>query len=147
MNTRFNDAIQKLQLLSTLSSSAPVQLGVAHFLTHESYDNHLRKLRKNLLVRKERFIEVIKQYFPHSVEIEEPAGGYFIWIRLSAKFDSQQFYQLAIAQGISVASGDLFSEQGRVDNAIRLNFSYELTEEKEQALILLGKLAHQLTHS
>ncbi|MCL4112093.1 PLP-dependent aminotransferase family protein [Vibrio lentus] len=147
VSSRFNDAIQKLQLLSTLSSSAPVQLGVAHFLTHESYDNHLRKLRKNLLVRKEKFISAIKQYFPQSIEIEEPAGGYFVWIRFSPHFDSQQFHQLAIAQGISVASGDLFSEQGRVDNAIRLNFSYELTAEKEQALILLGKLAHQLMHS
>ncbi|WP_394142968.1 PLP-dependent aminotransferase family protein [Vibrio chagasii] len=146
VNARFNDAIQKLQLLSTLSSSAPVQLGVAHFLTHESYDNHLRKLRKSLLERKARFIEIIKQYFPHSIKIEEPAGGYFIWIRFNSGFDSQQLHQLAIAQGISVASGDLFSEQGRADNAIRLNFSYELTQEREHALVLLGKLAHQLMH-
>ena len=146
VNARFNDAIQKLQLLSTLSSSAPVQLGVAHFLTHESYDNHLRKLRKSLLERKARFIEIIKQYFPHSIKIEEPAGGYFIWIRFNSGFDSQQLHQLAIAQGISVASGDLFSEQGRADNAIRLNFSYELTQEREHALVLLGKLAHQLVH-
>ena len=146
VNARFNDAIQKLQLLSTLSSSAPVQLGVTHFLTHESYDNHLRKLRKCLLERKARFIEIIKQYFPHSIKIEDPAGGYFIWIRFNSGFDSQQLHQLAIAQGISVASGDLFSEQGRVDNAIRLNFSYELTQERENALVLLGKLAHQLAH-
>ena len=146
VNARFNDAIQKLQLLSTLSSSAPVQLGVAHFLTHESYDNHLRKLRKSLLERKARFIEIIKQYFPHSIKIEDPAGGYFIWIRFNSGFDSQQLHQLAIAQGISVASGDLFSEQGRADNAIRLNFSYELTQEREHALVLLGKLAHQLAH-
>jgi len=146
VNARFNDAIQKLQLLSTLSSSAPVQLGVTHFLTHESYDNHLRKLRKSLLERKVRFIEIIKQYFPHSIKIEDPAGGYFIWIRFNSGFDSQQLHQLAIAQGISVASGDLFSEQGRADNAIRLNFSYELTQEKENALVLLGKLAHQLAH-
>ena len=146
VNARSNDAIQKLQLLSTLSSSAPVQLGVAHFLTHESYDNHLRKLRKSLLERKARFIEIIKQYFPHSIKIEDPAGGYFIWIRFNSGFDSQQLHQLAIAQGISVASGDLFSEQGRADNAIRLNFSYELTQEREYALVLLGKLAHQLAH-
>ena len=146
VNARFNDAIQKLQLLSTLSSSAPVQLGVTHFLTHESYDNHLRKLRKSLLERKARFIEIIKQYFPHSIKIEDPAGGYFIWIRFNSDFDSQQLHQLAIAQGISVASGDLFSEQGRADNAIRLNFSYELTQEREYALVLLGKLAHQLAH-
>ena len=144
VNARFNDAIQKLQLLSTLSSSAPVQLGVTHFLTHESYDNHLRKLRKSLLERKARFIEIIKQYFPHSIKIEDPAGGYFIWIRFNSDFDSQQLHQLAIAQGISVASGDLFSEQGRADNAFRLNFSYELTQERENALVLLGKLAHQL---
>ncbi len=89
----------------------------------------------------------LSQYFPQSIEIEEPVGGYFVWIRFSPHFDSQQFHQLAIAQGISVASGDLFSEQGRVDNAIRLNFSYELTAEKEQALILLAKPAHQLMHS
>ncbi|KZX69821.1 GntR family transcriptional regulator [Vibrio sp. HI00D65] len=146
VNARFNDAIQKLQLLSTLSSSAPVQLGVTHFLTHESYDNHLRKLRKSLLERKARFIEIIKQYFPHSIKIEDPAGGYFIWIRFNSGFDSQQLHQLAIAQGISVASGNLFSEQGRVDNAIRLNFSYELTQERENALVLLGKLAHQLAY-
>lgn len=146
VNARFNDAIQKLQLLSTLSSSAPVQLGVAHFLTHESYDNHLRKLRKSLLERKARFLEIIKQCFPHSIKIEDPAGGYFIWIRFNSDFDSQQLHQLAIAQGISVASGDLFSEQGRADNAIRLNFSYELTQEREHALVLLGKLAHQLAH-
>ncbi len=146
VNARFNDAIQKLQLLSTLSSSAPVQLGVTHFLTHESYDNHLRKLRKSLLERKARFIEIIKQYFPHSIKIEDPAGGYFIWIRFNSGFDSQQLHQLAIAQGISVASGDLFCEQGRVDNAIRLNFSYELTQERENALVLLGKLAHQLAY-
>ena len=90
---------------------------------------------------------MIRQYFPHSIQIEEPTGGYFVWIRFVEKFDSQQFHQLAIEQGISVASGDLFSEQGRVDNAIRLNFSYELTKEKEQALKLLGQLAHQLMNS
>ncbi|MFA0569020.1 MAG: PLP-dependent aminotransferase family protein [Vibrio gallaecicus] len=146
VSTRFTDPIQKLQLMSTLSSSAPVQLGIAHFLTHESYDNHLRKLRKNLITRKEAFIEQLKRYFPQNIKILEPDGGYFIWVRFDPPFDSNTFYQQAIAEGISVASGDLFSENGSVDHAIRLNFSYELTEQKDEALRLLGKLAHRLNY-
>ncbi|MCZ8488334.1 hypothetical protein O9992_16845 [Vibrio lentus] len=47
------------------------------------------------------------------------------------------FHQLALLKVLVSHPGDLFDEQGRVNNAIRLNFSYELTAEKSKALILL----------
>ncbi len=99
------------------------------------------------MVRKEHLLARLDN-IPQSIEIEEPAGGYFIWVADSLGVSTaNNSISTAIAQGISVASGDLFSEQGKVNNTIRLLvFSYELTE-KEQALILLGKLAHKLTHS
>ena len=144
VNARYHNQIQKQQLLSTLSSSAPVQLGVAHFLTHESYDNHLRKLRKHLQSRKQEFIEAVTEYFPISIELEEPQGGYFIWIRFPESFDSHKLYKQAMEKGISIASGDLFSESDMVSHAIRLNFSHELTQERRSALKTVGKLAHHL---
>ncbi|KDN29806.1 GntR family transcriptional regulator [Vibrio fortis] len=144
VNARYHNQIQKQQLLSTLSSSAPVQLGVAHFLTHESYDNHLRKLRKHLQSRKQEFIEAVTEYFPISIELEEPQGGYFIWIRFPESFDSHKLYKQAMEKGISIASGDLFSESDMVSHAIRLNFSHELTQERRSALKTVGQLAHQL---
>ncbi|MDK9738972.1 PLP-dependent aminotransferase family protein [Vibrio sp. D404a] len=145
VNARYHNQIQKQQLLSTLSSSAPVQLGVAHFLTHESYDNHLRKLRKHLQARKQGFIDAIREHFPTSIELEEPQGGYFIWVRFPESFDSHKLYKLAMEQGISIASGDLFSDSQQVSHAIRLNFSHEFTPERESALKTVGKLAHQLS--
>ena len=39
VNKRFNETIQKLQLISTLSGSAPIQQGVAHYLQNDSYDH------------------------------------------------------------------------------------------------------------
>ncbi|MEF1214594.1 PLP-dependent aminotransferase family protein, partial [Vibrio alginolyticus] len=57
VNKRFNAQLQKLQLISTLSGSAPIQQGIAHYLQNDSYDSHLRKLRKNLEQRQLAFIE------------------------------------------------------------------------------------------
>ncbi|WP_051117138.1 PLP-dependent aminotransferase family protein, partial [Vibrio campbellii] len=77
INKRFNEPIQKLQLMSTLSGSAPIQQGVAHYLQNDSYDNHLRKLRKTLQQRQQRFIALLEQHLPAQVDFYVPQGGYF----------------------------------------------------------------------
>ncbi|MEL7287549.1 MAG: PLP-dependent aminotransferase family protein, partial [Pseudomonadota bacterium] len=82
INKRFNEPIQKLQLMSTLSGSAPIQQGVAHYLQNDSYDNHLRKLRKTLQQRQQRFIALLEQHLPAQVDFYVPQGGYFLWLTL-----------------------------------------------------------------
>lgn len=38
--------VQKLQLMSTLATSAPVQMTLVHYLTSRNYESHLKQLRK-----------------------------------------------------------------------------------------------------
>ncbi|MGF1755835.1 PLP-dependent aminotransferase family protein [Vibrio makurazakiensis] len=144
VNTQYSDRIQKLQLLSTLSSSAPIQLGVAHYLIHDSYDNHLRKLRRELVTRKDKYKALLISVLPKGTEISNPQGGYFFWIQFPTAIRANELYQLGLENGVGVAPGELFSLDQRFEQCIRLNFSYELTESREKALRKLGELANRL---
>ncbi len=46
--------IQQLQLMSTLSTSSPMQLAPVDYLSTKRYDAHLRRLRRQLAERKQQ---------------------------------------------------------------------------------------------
>ncbi|CAE6906384.1 PLP-dependent aminotransferase family protein [Vibrio sp. B1FLJ16] len=140
VNKRFNEQIQKLQLVSTLSGSAPIQQGIAHYLQNDSYDNHLRKLRKVMKQRQSRFIELLEQYFPKQVQYSIPEGGYFLWVKLPDGVDSKATYQALLSQQITVAYGNLFSTGADYSNYLRLNTSMSVDKDIESAIKKIGEL-------
>ncbi len=140
MNHRFNEPIQKLQLTSTLSGSAPIQQGIAHYLQNDSYDNHLRKLRKIMQQRQSLFIELIQRYLPQNLTYNVPEGGYFIWVKLPNETDSKSIYQALLQQQITVAYGKLFSSDTKFKNYLRLNTSMPVDGALENAIKKIGEL-------
>lgn len=142
VNKRFNEPIQKLQLMSTLSGSAPIQQGVAHYLQNDSYDNHLRKLRKALQLRQTRFVALIDKYLPKSVDYCLPQGGYFLWLKLPPSLNGKAVYQALISDNVTVAYGKLFSVDDQYQDYLRLNTSLPVDENLKQAICKLGDLLH-----
>ncbi|MBR9788647.1 MAG: PLP-dependent aminotransferase family protein [Vibrionaceae bacterium] len=140
MNKRFNEKIQKLQLISTLSGSAPIQQGVAHYLQNDSYDNHLRKLRKIMQQRQSLFVELLQRYFPQQVMVTVPEGGYFVWVRLPEGINSKAIYQALLEQQITVAYGKLFSIDVKHENYLRLNTSMPVDAQLKNAIKKIGDL-------
>ncbi|MCY9875869.1 PLP-dependent aminotransferase family protein [Vibrio natriegens] len=140
VNHRFNEPIQKLQLISTLSGSAPIQQGIAHYLQNDSYDNHLRKLRKIMQQRQSLFIELIQRYLPQNLTYNVPEGGYFVWVKLPNETDSKSIYQALLQQQITVAYGKLFSSDTKFKNYLRLNTSMPVDGSLENAIKKIGEL-------
>ena len=140
INKRFNEPIQKLQLMSTLSGSAPIQQGVAHYLQNDSYDNHLRKLRKTLQQRQQRFIALLEQHLPAKVDFYVPQGGYFLWLTLPKGTSSKALYHALLAEQVTIAHGKLFSLVAQLENCLRLNTSLAMDEHVEQAIRKLSDL-------
>jgi len=54
--------------------------------------------------------------------------------------DSLQLLQLALAQGISLAPGPIFSATQRFRNCARLNHGHPWDARSEQAMKLLGRM-------
>ncbi len=134
INKRFNQPIQKQQLISTLSGSAPIQQGIAHYLTYESFDKHLRQLRKILEARQQFVVNYLEETLGGTLKISVPKGGYFIWIELPNELDAHSIYQTVAAKGVTVAFGQLFGSQQVFSNCLRLNTSFEPNDDSRWAL-------------
>ncbi len=137
---RYTEPIQRLKLMTTISPSVPAQAALADYLQHGGYDRHLRKLRSALEQQQQSMLNAIATYFPKDTRVTRPTGGYFLWVELPEHVDSLQLFSMALAQGISIAPGPIFSATRRFRNCIRLNYGYAWNKEMDEALATLGKL-------
>lgn len=133
-------AIQKLQLMSTLSTSAPIQLALANYLTSRHYESHLKQLRRKLEQRKFAMWQALRNEFPAYVNINYSEGGYFLWVELPENIDTTTLYHRALENKISIAPGAMFSANKQFDHCFRLNASLECTEPICKAIKCLASL-------
>lgn len=134
------ERIQRLQLMSTLSTNVPSQLALAEMLRQGGVDAHFRRLRHTLAQRQQQMRAALQRLLPGEVRISSPDGGYFLWLALPAHFDSRALHAKALGSGFSVAPGALFSSQGQHNHCLRLNSSHPWSEQLEQALTRLAAL-------
>lgn len=129
--------IQKLQLMSTLATSAPIQLALVNYLSSRSYETHLKQLRKRLHQRKNKMASLLKKHLPPEVIFFNQPGGYFIWLQLPKNIDTSAIFEIAIKQNICIAPGKMFSLTDQYNHCLRLNASFDLTDKIVYALITL----------
>lgn len=130
--------IQRLQLMSTLSTSTPMQLALANYLLTRSYDSHLRKLRLVLEQRKNQARQSLKRHLPPEAKINDSQGGYFLWVELPRQVNTTELYYRALDLNISIAPGKMFSSGEQYTNYFRFNASWEWGDAQEAAAAILG---------
>ncbi|KJK05845.1 GntR family transcriptional regulator MpaR [Pseudomonas tussilaginis] len=137
---RYAQKIERLKLMTSLCASMPAQAAIADYLQHGGYDRHLRKLRYALEEQQSAMLAAIARHFPAQTRVSHPSGGYFLWLELPEQMDSLKLFQMALAQGISIAPGPIFSPTQRFRNCIRLNYGSPWTEQSEKAMETLGRI-------
>ncbi|MDP9940880.1 GntR family transcriptional regulator MpaR [Ectopseudomonas alcaliphila] len=137
---RYAEQIARLKLMTTISPSVPAQAALADYLQHGGYDRHLRKLRHALEMQQSAMLASAARHFPASTRVTRPAGGYFLWFEFPERLDSLQLLRLALAQGISLAPGPIFSASRGFRHCARLNYGHPWNPRSEQAMEVLGRL-------
>ena len=138
------EQIERLKLMTSLSASIPAQAAIADYLQHGGYDRHLRKLRYALETQQNAMLAAVARYFPEQTRVSRPSGGYFLWLELPEAVDSLRLFQLALAQGISLAPGPIFSATRRFAHCARLNYGHPWSARQEKAMETLGRIAQSL---
>lgn len=136
-NRQLSSKIQHLQLMSTISVSPLLQHALVEFLSTHHYEKHLRQLRLLLERYKKQFYNYLKRHLPQDCEVYYYPSGYFLWIKLPQNINSMQLYQDLLIQQISITPSQLFTVDQTQYNYIRLNCSFEMTEEIKIALNML----------
>jgi DNA-binding transcriptional MocR family regulator len=137
---RYASLIQRQKLSTSLATTVPVQIALAEYLKHGGYENHLRHLRRTLALQEAALTALVEQHFPAGTRLARPLGGYFLWLELPAAVDSLLLHQQALARGISIAPGPIFSAKREFTSALRLNFGHPDSPEQQAAIATLGQL-------
>jgi DNA-binding transcriptional MocR family regulator len=144
MPGRYRAQVEKLKFLNTLTTPSVPQVAVADYLRHDGYDRHLRQVRKAYRQRARIMTAMVQRFFPAGTRTSAPQGGYVLWVELPERVDSMRLYQAALAHGITIGPGYMFSTKNDFRHFIRLNYSYEWTAQTESALRTLGELVAQM---
>jgi len=138
---RYRADVERLKLVTNVSSPPLPQMVIAEFLESGGYDRHLTRLRTTLAGQVEMVRQAVAKYFPDGTRVSRPAGGYMLWIELPPRVDAVKLHRAALAEHISILPGLIFSATGGFKNHIRINCGMRWTPTVDRALVTLGRLA------
>jgi len=136
---QYIDDIARLKRAFSCSSGLLQQLTLAEFLSSGDYSRHLKALAPVLQRNSERMRALVAEHFPAETRTSRPVGGSVLWLELPKKVDAEKLFDAAIAEGISIAPGHIFSPCSCYENFIRLSFGHPWTEKTESAIAWLGQ--------
>jgi len=144
VSDHFLDEITRLKRAYSCSSGLLQQLTLADFLASGNYSRHLKALRPVLKCNADRMSAMVAEHFPADTRTSKPAGASVLWLELPNNIDSEQLFDDAIAAGISIAPGQIFSPSNRYSNFVRLSFGHPWSEQTEEAMRWLGRRVTEL---
>ncbi len=144
---RYQDEIERLKFSQSLACPTLTCMAVAEMLASGGYDRHLRRLRHAVAGQVATYREAVLARFPEGTRVSAPRGGFVLWIELPAPVDTLVLQERALARGVAIAPGPIFSaRQQRFAGCMRLSCGAPLTPRVLGALDLLAHLADdQLT--
>jgi len=133
--------IEYFKYVMSLAAPTAPQLAVAELLERGGYDRYLRQARGAYATAVARMIRAVERYFPEGTRITRPEGGFVIWVECPPRVDAETLYAQALAHGVSIAPGPIFSATRKYRNFVRLNCAVPWSERVEKAIARLGQLA------
>lgn len=119
--------------------NTPLQLGLADLIRCRAYREHLNQLRPKLMQQVEQYRQyIIQAFYDVDVRLNQPRGGYSLWIQLPQSIHSLKMYRYAQTKRINIVPGIVFGEDEKYANCIRLNAGHELSTEICQAIDCLA---------
>ncbi|MGV3659708.1 MAG: PLP-dependent aminotransferase family protein [Prosthecobacter sp.] len=141
---RYYHAVRMAKLTHTLATATLPELAIAGFLAEGGYDHWLRSVRVIYKDNVTQMRRAILAEFPPGTTVTDPKGGFLLWVTMPPKVDALELYDRALAKGISIAPGHMFSPGQRHTNCIRISCGERWSPRIAGAIGTLGMLAKRL---
>ena len=132
------DDIARFKRAFSCSSGLLQQLTLAEFMASGDFSRHLKTLIPVLKRNSERMMALVSEHFPAETRTSRPVGGSVLWLELPRSIDAEKLFDDAIAAGISIAPGQIFSPSACYAHFIRLSYGHPWTDRTEEAMHWLG---------
>ena len=112
---------------------------VDQFLIDYSLDEHIEKIKKMYLSKKQNMVNAIKKYFPEEIEFTDPEGGMFLWVTLPKGISSMDLFDMAIKKNVAFVPGDPFYTNKTGVNTFRLNYTNSDADTIDKGIKILSE--------
>jgi len=116
------------------------QLVAAEFIGSGDFDRHLNQLRPRLAQQRAAMARAVARWFPAGTRLSTPVGGLVLWVEMPQGVSSERVFARALAAGIRISPGAIYSNSARFAAFIRLSCPRPMDEALEAALRALGDI-------
>jgi DNA-binding transcriptional MocR family regulator len=141
---RWREKIERLKFAQSVATATLPQMAIADFLEHGGYERHVRRMRKMLAAQVARMSDAIAASFPAGTRVSRPRGGYVLWVEMPPGKSALELHARALARGISIAPGPIFSAKARFTNCLRVSCGFPWSDLLDRSVRTLGAIASAL---
>lgn len=141
---RYHSTVLQARMAGEWAGSPLIEAAANEILASGDYDRHLRYLKRRIAEGLRAIIAKVETSFPQGTRVAAPEAGFLIWVKLPSGIDALEVHRRALALGIGVSPGPLFSPgAAELQNYLRLNCANEPTRQLLNAVEQLGILCHE----
>lgn len=141
---RFQAQVLQARLAGDWAGAPLLEAAVAEILASGGYDRHVRRLKARVRAGVQAVTARVEASFPADTRVREPQAGFLLWVQLPPSVDALAVHRRALALGIGVSPGPLFSPQSDLAHHLRLNCANEPTPRLLGAVGSIGQLCREL---
>jgi DNA-binding transcriptional MocR family regulator len=118
---RWQPEIERLKSFTNVASARLTQLALAEFLECGAFEKHVKQLRIALWRSVEATRDEVLRTFPAGTRVNQPEGGFVLWIQLPDCYNGLEIQRRAAAARIHILAGEWFSPSRQYRNYIRIS--------------------------
>lgn len=137
---RWSETVLAHRFADSWAGSPLFEAALAAHLASGDHERHLRRLRTRLDRCRRAVGARIEAAFPSGTRVSAPAAGLLLWLELPEGVDALEVHAHALAEGIGVSPGHLFSVGGEYRRHLRINVANRITPALLRAIDRLGEI-------
>ena len=120
-------------------SSSFSQVVAADYLARGCVAEYTARMRPIYREKCRLMLECLKAGMPEGVSWSNPKGGFFIWLTLPVKLDSEDLLRESLKHKVAFVTGEPFHVDGGGKNKLRLAFSNSSAQQIEEGIRRLAE--------
>ncbi|MFU2317265.1 PLP-dependent aminotransferase family protein [Rahnella sp. PCH160] len=141
---RYHTQVLQARMAGDWAGSPLLEAAASEILASGDYERHLRRLKLRISEGVHAVIARVEASFPPGTRVAVPTAGFLLWVELPPQLNAWAVYRRALALGIGVSPGPLFSPGAELENFLRLNCANEPSPDLLNAVEQIGALCHEL---
>jgi 2-aminoadipate transaminase len=103
----------------------------------------LPKLRRHYGEKRDVMTRTLRRELSDAVTWPDPKGGFFLWLTLPGRLDTDRMIPRAVEHGVIYVAGEAFFVEGEVKSTMRLSFSAPTLQQIEEGVVRLARTVRE----